>query len=348
MLPMDCHTHTGISPDGSGTVAGHIAQAEKLELPVLALTEHVEMNRYFPQAHYGTEPRNEWEIFDHAAVLEQSLEVVTAAKEQAAANGLTLLCGMEMGQPNADFGLSESVSRDMRLDFIIASLHELLDKPDFFCLDYTQEDIPALMEQYFSQLYDICRWGHFDVLGSTFTCPLRYIEGEAGIPVPLEPYAEQIRCCFRALAENGKGIELNTSGYRQKYGKPFPHAGILETLSGDGRRGADLWFGCTLCGRSDQRDRRGRGAGESSRLYTSLLFCQTKAGFYNTLTGFKYYFQKGWVSHERTITGIIAAERPTHQCGAGGYAGRDRGRSRRRHPSAGKRGCHQGLQCDRQ
>lgn len=48
MLPMDCHTHTGISPDGSGTVAGHIAQAEKLELPVLALTEHVEMNRYFP------------------------------------------------------------------------------------------------------------------------------------------------------------------------------------------------------------------------------------------------------------------------------------------------------------
>ncbi len=34
----------------------------------------------FPQAHYGTEPRNEWEIFDHAAVLEQSLEVVTAAK----------------------------------------------------------------------------------------------------------------------------------------------------------------------------------------------------------------------------------------------------------------------------
>lgn len=84
MLPMDCHTHTGISPDGSGTVAGHIAQAEKLELPVLALTEHVEMNRYFPQAHYGTEPRNEWEIFDHAAVLEQSLEVVTAAKEQAA------------------------------------------------------------------------------------------------------------------------------------------------------------------------------------------------------------------------------------------------------------------------
>ena len=30
MLPMDCHTHTGISPDGSGMVAGHVEQAKKL------------------------------------------------------------------------------------------------------------------------------------------------------------------------------------------------------------------------------------------------------------------------------------------------------------------------------
>ena len=208
MLPMDCHTHTGISPDVTGTVAGHAEQAKRLGLPVLALTEHVEMNRYFPQAHYGILPRNEGEIFDHAAVLEHSLQAVAAEKEQAAADGLTLLCGM-------------------RLDFIIASLHELLEKPDFFCLDYQTENIPALMEAYFSQLYDICRWGHFDVLGH-LTYPLRYIEGEAGIPVPLEPYAEQIRCCFRALAENGRGIELNTSGYRQKYGKPFPTLEYLK------------------------------------------------------------------------------------------------------------------------
>ena len=45
MLPMDCHTHTGISPDGTGTVAGHAEQAKRLGLPVLALTEHVETAR---------------------------------------------------------------------------------------------------------------------------------------------------------------------------------------------------------------------------------------------------------------------------------------------------------------
>lgn len=227
MLPMDCHTHTGMSPDGAGTVSRLCARAVQIDLPILAVTEHVEMNRFFSQAYYGTAPRNEWEVFNHAAVLEESLQVVSAEKAQAEKKGLTLLCGMEMGQPNADFGLSKAVGKDQRLDFIIASLHELLDRPDFFCLDYQMESIPELLEVYFSQLYEICSWGKFDVLGH-LTYPLRYIEGEAGIPVDLSPYAEQIRACFRKLIENGCGIELNTSGLRQKYKKTFPTLEYLQ------------------------------------------------------------------------------------------------------------------------
>lgn len=252
MLPMDCHTHTKISPDGTGTVQQLCDRGAELNLPVLAITEHVEMNRYFSQAHYDTSPRNKWEVFDHAAVLEQSLNTVSAAKKKAASKGMTLLCGMEMGQPNADFGLSEAVAKDMRLDFVIASLHELLKKPDFFCLDYRAESVPDLLEDYFSQLYDICRWGKFDVLGH-LTYPLRYIEGEAGMTVDLVPFADQIQSCFRALIDNGCGIELNTSGFRQKYGKPFPTLEYLKlyremggevlTFGSDAHCAADLGRG---------------------------------------------------------------------------------------------------------
>lgn len=225
MLPMDCHTHTAISPDGSGTLTELVCRAEQLHLPVLAVTEHVEMNRFFSQAHYGIPQRNEWEIFDHAAVLEQSLETVTATKQKM--SNTTLLAGMEMGQPNADFALSESVAKDVRLDFVIASLHELLEKPDFFCLDYAVESIPDLMADYFAQLYTICQWGKFDVLGH-LTYPLRYIEGEAGIPVDLSALEEPIRACFHKLVENGCGLEINTSGLRQKYGKTFPTLTYLK------------------------------------------------------------------------------------------------------------------------
>ena len=250
MFWMDCHTHTSLSPDGEGTVEQLCARAVTLGLSVLTITEHVEMNRFFSQSYYGTQPRNEWEFYDHADVLEQSLKKVTEMKEKYAK--LKLLCGMEMGQPNANFILSENTVRDDRLDFVIASLHELLDEEDFFNLDYTQKSIPSLLDAYFTQLFDICRWNQFDVLGH-ITYPLRYIEGEAGIPVDLTPYLEQIDACFRILIQNGKGIELNTSGFRQKYGKPFPTLELLRryqsfggeilTLGSDAHCAADLGKG---------------------------------------------------------------------------------------------------------
>ncbi len=252
MIPMDCHTHTGISPDGIGIVAEHVQQASVLRIPVLAVTEHVEMNRFFSQGYYGMEPRNEWEVFCHMQVMEQAMENINASKEFALLNGVTLLAGMEMGQSNADFSLSEIVQRDRRLDFVIASLHELLEKPDFFCLDYDAENVPFLLETYFSQLYAICKWGKFDVLGH-ITYPLRYIVGEYGAVVDLHLYEEQIRCCLHAVIENGCGIELNTSGLRQKYGKPFPTmeyikmyhdmGGKILTLGSDAHRKDDIGKG---------------------------------------------------------------------------------------------------------
>lgn len=265
MLPMDCHTHTKLSPDGTGTVQQLCDRAAELGLPVLAVTEHVEMNRFFSQAHYGIQPRNEWEVFDHAAVLEQSLETLSAAKAQAAQQGVMLLCGMEMGQPNTDFGLSEAAAKDVRLDFVIASLHELLEQPDFFCLNYHKESVLTLLEDYFSQLYDICRWGKFDVLGH-LTYPLRYMEGEAGIPVDLTLFEEQIRACFRALIENGRGIELNTSGFRQKYGKPFPTLEYLRLYRELG--GEILTFGSDAHCAEDL----GKGIAEGERLAKAAGF----------------------------------------------------------------------------
>ncbi|MCD7959115.1 MAG: histidinol-phosphatase HisJ family protein [Ruminococcus sp.] len=224
MLLMDCHTHTDCSPDGTGTVEQLCERAVTLKLPVLAITDHVEMNRFFTQDYYGNEPRNAWEFYDYAYIMEQSLSDITVQKENYP--DLQLLCGMEIGQPNADYALSEIVTRDKRLDFVIASLHELLDEQDFFELSYTEQSVPELLKAYFSQLLDICQNGEFDVLGH-LTYPLRYIEGGEGISVDLTLYQEQIDACFEALIRRDKGIELNTSGYYQKY-KPSPPESLLR------------------------------------------------------------------------------------------------------------------------
>lgn len=225
MLYMDCHTHTAASPDGSGTVEQLCTRALELHLPVLTVTDHVEMNRFFSQGYYGTQPRNAWEAYDHVQVMETSLSNITALKGQY--DGLTLLCGMEMGQPQDDFALSASVVQDQRLDFVIASLHELTGKEDFFNLDYAVEPVEPLLTSYFDTLYRICTWGKFDVLGH-ITYPLRYMVGEAGLNVDLSPYTDQIVACFDVLIREHKGIELNTSGLRQNYGKTFPDVDLLQ------------------------------------------------------------------------------------------------------------------------
>ncbi len=94
--------------------------------------------------------------------------------------------------------------------------------------------------------------GKFDVLGH-LTYPLRYIQGEQGISVDMTPFDEVIREIFTILISSGKGIEINTSGYRQKYGMPFPNlpyvklfkemGGEILSLGSDAHKAEDLGKG---------------------------------------------------------------------------------------------------------
>ncbi len=226
MLPMDCHTHTELSPDSTAKLSEMCRRAQELGMQAYAVTDHIELCRFYPQAFYGVSARNEEDFFDYAARYEASMQANQLAGELLGGT-LQFVSGIEMGEPNADFALAESLCRDKRLDFVIASLHELPGMLDFCFLDYTKEDAAALLDTYFSTLLSICQWGKFDVLGH-LTYPLRYMIGVAGLELNMEPWKERIAECFRAVIRNGKGIELNTSGYRQTYGRPFPDLEYLQ------------------------------------------------------------------------------------------------------------------------
>ncbi len=251
MILTDCHTHTEISPDSEAKLSDMCRKAQELGLQAYAVTDHIELCRYYPQGYYQTQPRNEEDFFDYAARWEQSMKQNSLAKELLSGT-LHFISGIELGEPNADFSLAESLYQDKRLDFVIASLHELPEKLDFYFLDYQQEEPDRLLEEYFSILLEISRKDCFDVLGHV-TYPLRYIAGDAGIPVNMEQYRDRIAECFRNVIRNGKGIELNTSGYRQKYGKPFPDEELLKlyrdlggkilTLGSDAHKPEDLGGG---------------------------------------------------------------------------------------------------------
>lgn len=250
---MDCHTHTEVSPDSEEKLSVMCRKAEELGLQAYAITNHVELCRYYPQEYYQTEARNEEDYFHYAQIWERAMQENQQAKALLSGK-MEVISGIECGEPNADFGLAESVYRDRRLDFVIGSLHELPEKLDFYFLDYGKEDAEKLLEEYFSLLLEISKRECYDVLGHV-TYPLRYMEGEAGMHLHMGKFKEMLAECFRQVILNHKGIELNTSGYRQKYGKPFPDrellllyrdlGGKILTLGSDAHTAEDLGKGIT-------------------------------------------------------------------------------------------------------
>lgn len=217
---IDCHTHSTNSPDGSSPAEEMVKTACEKGLTAYALTDHCEINRWFSIEHYGAEP-NEYDTYDFGRDFERSMTENTMLKEKYAGK-INLICGIELGQAPFDFGLSEAVVSDKRLDFVIGSIHQIHAKDDFAFIDYDKEDIVKLLASYYEDMYRLCKWDKFDVLAH-ITYPLRYIEGDKGIKVDMSPYEELIRECFKLLVKNGKGIEINTSGLRQKYGQTFPN-----------------------------------------------------------------------------------------------------------------------------
>lgn len=216
---IDCHTHSTNSPDGGSPAEEMLIKAMESGFAAYALTDHCEVNRWFSIEHYDVEP-NEYDTYDFGRDFERSMTENTALKEKYDGR-INFICGIELGQAPIDLGLAEAIADDKRLDFIIGSIHQVSSYDDFAFIDYSKNAVGPLLELYYENVYKLCRWNKFDVLGH-LTYPLRYIEGDKGIKVDMSGYEEIIRKSFKILIENGKGIEINTSGLRQAYGQTFP------------------------------------------------------------------------------------------------------------------------------
>ncbi|MCR4863071.1 MAG: histidinol-phosphatase HisJ family protein [Ruminococcus sp.] len=220
---IDCHTHTQFSVDSEADINECVRRAAELGLAAYAITDHCECNAWYPEEHYSAKEKEVLDTFDYANDFEASVSAVTALKEKYAGK-LNLICGTELGQILHDKEVAEKVNADKRLDFIIGSNHQIFGEKDFYFLDYekmSMDDIYALLEQYFKEVTEMCRTGLFDVLGHITYC-LRYMKQRSGIEADISRFDDIIAESFRTLAQNGKGIEINTSGLRQGFGATFP------------------------------------------------------------------------------------------------------------------------------
>lgn len=206
---IDLHMHTDNSFDGNYSAAAMCESAIANGLSAISFTDHFDVD--FFKAH------------NLAARQENSYNDTCATKEKFKDN-INLLVGIELGQPTYDEALTEKSLQKYSYDFVIGSIHNPRSQPDYGDFNYSEmeiDEVYRMLDNYFEEMLLLAKWNGFDTLAH-LTYPLRYIMGNHGVKVELDRYSGIIDEILTTLVKNGKALEINTSGLRQKIGLTMP------------------------------------------------------------------------------------------------------------------------------
>lgn len=195
MYLTDYHTHTRLSPDSQAPLSDMAEAAAAAGLDELCVTDHCDLLGL-----YG-EPEDR---YDWPSALEQY-----AAAAPRYAGRLTIRLGLEFGMAHLNPEASRAILDRPELDFVLGSIHNLCPEKggtDFYYVDYPDDAACyAALDDYFASMALLAVTDFYDVL-SHIIYPLRYMDH----PISLDRYGDQLDTIFRAAAERGRGMEINT------------------------------------------------------------------------------------------------------------------------------------------
>lgn len=216
----DYHVHSVYSDDADNTMAEMASAAAEAGLAGLCFTDHADLDDI-----NGDHNPAAWRPEEYFAAFDRALASLKG--------GTRLRLGLELGEANHHPEKAAKIAAEVP-DFIIGSIHNLKDTPDFYCgraggecpkMYADLHACRALLERYVTELEETAALGLFDVIGH-IGYPLRYMR-TLFPALDLEPWRERLAELFRGLALSGRGIELNCSGLRQSLGETMPSASLL-------------------------------------------------------------------------------------------------------------------------
>lgn len=221
----DYHVHTGFSDDSTYPLRQVALGAIRLNLDEVCFTEHVD---------YGVKP--EWNQPDGARFEDGRpvtncpygpyLDELDRVREELRGK-VTLRAGLELGVQTSTIGENHALVRTLgeRLDFVICSIHQV-DNLEFWNGDFqrgrTQEEIHRA---YYEELLGVVeRFRDYTVLGHLDLIRRYDPFGD----YPFENVRDLVAAILRRVIEDGKGIEVNTSGIRYGLDDFQPSRQVLE------------------------------------------------------------------------------------------------------------------------
>lgn len=189
----DYHMHSTYSPDGHASIDELCRRSLDLGMDTIAITDHLEW-------------RSLWGSFRNAGSYMRELE---KKRQKYAPLGLTVLSGVEMGNPHDHSRKAQAFLRDHPVDVRIASLHWLYGENIHLEACFKGRDPQIVYRDYFNALgrmvsdfEEIDIVAHFD----------RIIMRGALLGTPLDPQTLEptIRQALAAVAARDVALELNT------------------------------------------------------------------------------------------------------------------------------------------
>ncbi len=207
---IDYHIHTENSFDSNQEPEAYIIKAIELGMDEIRFTDH----------HDFAYPIDNFEL----NVVDYFLELNPLKKKYE--DQIRIKIGVEIGLDLQFFDEINNFIESNPFEFVIGSIH-VIEGTEFYYGEYfkglSKEEAHA---KYFKTVLNcVKKFDCFDVLGH-----LDYISRYGPYEnktVDYDLHAEVIDEIFKTLIEKGKGIEVNTSGYRS-CGAPFPDFDLIE------------------------------------------------------------------------------------------------------------------------
>ncbi|MGI5824551.1 MAG: histidinol-phosphatase HisJ family protein [Bacillota bacterium] len=214
----DCHLHTNHSFDAKNTMEEVCRAAVRHGMKGICFTDHLELN-----SPNHADPEHP---IDYYIDIEAQKADFLRNKEKYG-KSLEMCCGAEVG---LHLGMEERIQNainDLKPDFVIGSVHSI-DNMDIFVGDLSvgRSKFETYM-YYLERTLEIVKTQKcFNVLGH-MDMILRD-KNIADKNMDTVEYHLIIDEILKNLIKNGKGIEVNTSGWRYNLGGPHPHPFIIK------------------------------------------------------------------------------------------------------------------------
>lgn len=211
---MDYHIHSNYSADGEMTLEEACLRAIELGIDEIAFTDHIDIDWPDPSID-----------FDINSIEQYLLDIESLSKRFC--SQLKIKKGIEIGLQPHVLTENSDIIQSNPFDFVIGSVH-IIDRLDPYAGNYYEGKTKEESYQHYYQeiLNLIEKYNNFDVLGH-----LDYIRRYSPHPYSSEDHTlsyDLIEQILRTLIDKGKGIEVNTSGYRHISKCPLPSFSIVK------------------------------------------------------------------------------------------------------------------------